>query len=288
MILFPMAVVLAIRAPGLLILLLVLVGYALTTGDVARGLAFAFSPDWSKLTPDVVLAAVGQAFYATGVGMAMMLAYGAYVPKGVSLLRSALFITGSIVLVSLLATLMVFPLVFRYGMDPATGARLVFEVLPAAFAEMPGGRLVGTLFFVFLALAALTPSLAGIEPVVAWLERRHGLARVPAVVATAVAAWIVGLGSVLSFSRWSAWRPLGSVPYFAKMSFFDLVDFVSSNLMLPVGAFLTCLLVGWILRREIPADELEAMSPFARRAVLFSLRWLSPLAIATVLVAALV
>jgi NSS family neurotransmitter:Na+ symporter len=204
------------------------------TSSAAR---LRLTPDWS-VTPDVMLAAVGQAFYATGVGMAMMLAYGAYVPKGVSLLRSALWITGSIILVSLLATVMVFPLVFRYGMDPAQGARLVFEVLPAAFAEMPGGRLVGTLFFVFLSLAALTPSIAGIEPLVAWLERSHGIGRVPAVVLIALRpGWWVPLGAL--FSLWSAWRPLAP-GYFAKI--FRPHDFVSSNVLLPIGAILTCIL----------------------------------------------
>jgi NSS family neurotransmitter:Na+ symporter len=276
-----------LRAPGLLVLLLVLVAYSLATGDVERGLAFAFAPDLSKLTPGVVLAAVGQAFYATGVGLAMMIAYGAYVPKGVSLLSSALWITGSIVLVSLLATLVVFPLVFRYGMDPAQGPQLVFEVLPAAFAEMPGGRLVGTLFFVLLALAALTPSIAAIEPVVAWLERRHGVGRKAAVVATAGSAWLLGLGSVFSFNLWARWRPLGGVALFSEMTFFDLVDYVASNLMLPVGAILTSVLLGWLLASSVPEEEFAGISPRVRRAILFSLRWLSPLAILAVLVAAL-
>jgi NSS family neurotransmitter:Na+ symporter len=104
-----------IRAPGLLILLLVLVAYALVTGDVTRGVAFAFARDFGRLSPHVVLAAIGQAFFATGVGMGMMLAYGAYVPRGASLIRAALVISGSIVLVSLLATLMIFPLVYDTG-----------------------------------------------------------------------------------------------------------------------------------------------------------------------------
>ena len=102
-------------------------------------------PDFTKITARVVLVAIGQAFYATGVGMAMMIAYGAYVPAGASLVRSALSISGSIVLVSLLATVLVFPLVYRYGLDPAQGPDLVFKVLPVIFAEMPAGRVVGTL-----------------------------------------------------------------------------------------------------------------------------------------------
>ncbi len=281
-----------LRAPAFLLLLLILVGYSLTTGDVERGLHFAFAPDLSKLTPQVLLAAVGQAFYATGVGMAMMIAYGAYVPKGVSLVRSALFITGSIVLVSLLATLMVFPLVFRYGMNPAQGPELVFEVLPTAFAEMPGGRLIGTLFFVLLALSALTPSIAGLEPLVAWLEQRARLRRPVAVLMTAAAMWLMGIGSVLSFSRWANWHPLGGIAgsgsRFAGMTFFDLVDFAASNLFLPIGALLTSVFLGWFVAKAIPAEQLADMRPLTRRAVLFSLRYLCPAAILVVLIAALV
>ncbi len=129
-----------IRAPGLLFLLGILVLYSLWTGDVRRGLTFAFQPDFSAINAQVVLAAIGQAFYATGVGQAMMIAYGAYVAPGTSLVRTSFVITGAILLVSLLSTLMVFPLVFGYGMDPAQGSQLVIEVLPRAFAEMPAGR----------------------------------------------------------------------------------------------------------------------------------------------------
>jgi NSS family neurotransmitter:Na+ symporter len=136
-----------IRAPAFLLLMLILVAYACMIGDVARGLRFALWPNWSRLSAAGVLAAIGQAFFATGVGMAMMIAYCAYVPRSVSLLRSALTISGSILLVSLLATLIIFPLVFRYGVDPAQGPELVFQVLPALFAEMPAGRLVGSLLF---------------------------------------------------------------------------------------------------------------------------------------------
>jgi NSS family neurotransmitter:Na+ symporter len=276
-----------IRAPALLILMLILVGYSLATGDVERGLRFAFAPDFSKLSPQVLLDAVGQAFYATGVGMAMMIAYGAYVPRGISLVRSALWITGSIVLVSVLATLMVFPLVFRYGMNPAQGSELVFEVLPTAFAEMPGGRIIGTLFFVLLAFAALTPSIAGLEPLVAWFEQRGRMKRTTAVYLTAAATWALGIGSVLSFSLWKSWHPLGFLHRFADSSFFSVVDSLS-NIFLPVGALLTSVFLGWFVATRIPPEELEPMSPSTRRALLFSLRWICPAAILAVLVAALV
>jgi NSS family neurotransmitter:Na+ symporter len=275
-----------IRAPGLLILLLILVAYALATGDVARGLAFAFTPDLGKLSANVVLAAIGQAFYATGVGMAIMLAYGAYVPQGASLVRSALVLSGAIVLVSLLATLMIFPLVYKYGLNPAQGADLVFNVLPAAFAEMPAGRIIGTLFFLLLVLAALTPSLAGIEPIVAWLQQRHGLARSKAACAAAMSVWIVGIGSVLSFNLWASWHPFSRITRLRSMTVFDALDFISSNVLLPVGALLTCTLIGWRLPNTLGDAELAEETARVRRLILLLLRYMCPVAIAAVLITA--
>ncbi len=274
-----------IRAPALLVLLLVLVGYSLSTGDVRRGLAFAFTPHFSALTGQVILAAIGQAFYATGVGQAMMIAYGAYVEEGTSLVRTSLLITGSILLVSLLATLMIFPLVFGYGMNPAHGPELVFEVLPRAFAEMPGGRLIGTLFFLLLVLAALTPAIATIEPIVAWLMQRFRLGRAPAVCIAAGAGWLLGIGSVLSFNRWSDWHPWDVVPILAQKTFFSVMDYVSANLMLPIGAFLTSILVGWRLSAVFINDELAETTPWARAACRWLLRYLCPAAILAVFIA---
>ncbi len=275
-----------IRAPGLFVLLSILVVYALWTGDTARGLSFAFAPDFSKLSAEGVLYAVGQAFYATGVGMAMMLAYGSYAPAGTSLVRSALVTCGSIVLVSLLATLMIFPLVYRYGMNPAQGVDLVFIVLPSVFAEMPGGRLIGTLFFLLLVLAALTPTLAGVEPLVAWLQQ-IGVKRRPAALGAAAAIWIVGIGSVLSFSAWSQFHPFAAISRLSTMTVFEASDFIASNLLLPVGALLTSLFLGWFL----PFGNIEAQLPEetrrTQRLLRTLLRYMCPLAIIGVLFAAL-
>ena len=273
-----------IRAPGLLILLLILVAYALVTGDVSQGLSFAFAPDFGRLSPNVVLAAVGQAFFATGVGMGMMLAYGAYVPRGASLIRAALVISGSIVHVSLLATLMIFPLVYRYGLNPAQGAELVFNVLPTVFWEMPGGRMVGILFFLLLVLAALTPSLAGLEPMVAWLVQRRGLSRSRAAFVAAAGVWVLGIGSVLSFNAWAHWSPFAGIARLRNMTVFDVLDFVSSNLMLPIGALLTCTFIGWRLPRSLVDGELPEETAGARRLLVFLLRYVCPLGIAAILV----
>jgi neurotransmitter:Na+ symporter, NSS family len=277
-----------LRAPALLALLLILVVYSLSTGDVRRGLTFAFKPDFSAVTPQVVLSAIGQAFYATGVGQAMMIAFGAYMERGTSLVRTSLAITGSILLVSLLATMMIFPLVFGYGMNPAQGPALVFDVLPRVFTEIPGGRMIGTLFFLLLVLAATTPSIALLEPVAAWLMRGRGVSRAAAVWIIGVSSWVLGIGSVLSFNRWSQWYPLSFIPLFAHKTLFDVLDYASSNIMMPIGALLTSILVGWRVSTAFARDELAQSSPLARIACVWLLRYVCPLAILAVLIATLV
>jgi NSS family neurotransmitter:Na+ symporter len=276
-----------VRAPGLLILLTVLTVYSLCSGDVRRGLAFAFTPDFAALNAQVVLAAVGQAFFATGVGQAMMIAYGAYIGRGTSLIRVSLVITGSILFVSLLATVMIFPLVFEYGLNPAQGPELVFDVLARAFTEMPAGRVIGTLFFALLVLAALMPSIALLEPVVAWLTRRRGLTRAAATWIAGSTSWALGIGTVLSFNRWAGWHPLAVIPTFAHKSFFDLLDYSCSNLLLPIGALLTSLFVGWRVSTIFSA-ELAETTPLARTACVWLLRYLCPIAILAIFIATLI
>jgi NSS family neurotransmitter:Na+ symporter len=273
------------RAVGLLILLLILVGYSLSTGDVRHGLQFAFAPHFSAITPQVVLSAIGQAFYATGVGQAMMIAYGAYVEPGTSLVRTSFAITASILFVSLLATMMIFPLVFRYGINPAQGLELVFDLLPRIFAEMAGGRIVGTLFFLLLVLAALMPSVALLEPGAAWLTGRRGISRTSAVWITAGSSWVLGLGSILSLNRWSEWYPLNFVPALSGKTFFEVIDYVTSNIMLPLGALLTSVLVGWRLSAAFASAELTETTPIARTACVWLLRYICPLAILAIFIA---
>ena len=275
-----------IRAPALLGLLLILDLYSLLTGDVSQTFRFVFTPHWETLSAAVVLAAIGQAFYATGVGMGMMLAYGSYMPRRAPLLRPALLVSGSILLVSLLATILVFPLVFRFHMDPAGGPALVFDVLPTAFAAMPGGRLIGTIFFLLLILAALTPSLAGFEPITAWLQTR-GLKRVTAALVTGSSVWFAGISSVLSFNWIAGWHPLERVPILAGKTVFEVVDFIAGNLLLPLGALLTCLFIGWRLNRATFAAELSGSPAIVVGVCRILLRYVCPIAIVAVLSATL-
>jgi NSS family neurotransmitter:Na+ symporter len=251
---------------------------------VARGLRFAVAPDLSRLSPAIVLGAVGQSLFALGVSAGIMIAYGAYMPAGESLGRAVLAVIGSIFVVSLLATVAIFPLVFRYGLNPAGGPQLVFEVLPVAFAEMPGGRVIGTLFFALLILAAFTPSVGLLEPWIAWLVERGRMRRPVAACLCMGSCWLIGQGSVQSFGRWADWHPLTSVPRLAAMNLFDLFDFLASNLLMPMSALLVSLFVGWRMNHLIPEAELSGLSATSRRLLLFALRYVCPLGIVIVVI----
>lgn len=244
-----------VMIPGLFALLLALVVYAFVAGELERGVSFIFRADWSELDGSLVLMAVGQAFYATGVGMAIMMAYGAYIPRGVSLLRSGAVVSASIIAASVLASLVIFPLAFRFGVDPAEGPELAFIVLPAIFTNMAGGQFAGFAFFVLLAFAALSSAIAGLEPPAALLRERFGLSRPAAVGIVGAAFWLAGLPVVLSFNVWSDVRPLGAIARFSERGIFELLDYASANLLLPVGAFLTCVFVAWRLPEHALTEQ---------------------------------
>jgi NSS family neurotransmitter:Na+ symporter len=272
--------------PGLFLILVGLGTYALQQGDAAAALRFLTTVDAAQLSGDLVLAAVGQAFFATGVGMAIMVAYGSHVTEDESLPKSAAVVVGSIVAASVLASVLIFPLVFGNGVDPAQGPQLAFIVLPSIFVDMPGGAFVGTLFFVLLAFAALSSSIAGLEPAAGWLMERFALGRARAVSMVALAAWLLGLTTVLSFNHWQDWHPLDSYKRFESATLFDLTDYLAANLLLPLGAFLTCVLVGWRLERQTVAAD-YGTHPRLRSALLLLLRYLCPLAIVGVLASAM-
>lgn len=236
--------------PGLFLILLVLVGYAMSAGDFARGLRFMFSPDFSRLDGETVLIAMGQAFFSLSLGMGAIMIYGSYLPSHVSIARTSFIIAGADTLVALLAGLAIFPIVFANGLEPGSGPGLIFQTLPIAFGKMPGGSLFGMLFFVLLVFAALSSSISLIEPAVAWLVENHQLSRKRACLWSGIVTWFLGIGTVFSFNIWS------DVRFFGK-TFFDLLDYVTANLMLPLSGLLIAVFAGWIMRRKATEEEME-------------------------------
>jgi len=273
--------------PALFVMLLVMIGYAAVAGDFKAGVEFLFSVDFSKITGEVVLAAIGQAFFSISVAMGLMMVYGAYVPKEVSLTRSAVIIAGTDTLIALLAGLMIFPIVFANGLDPAEGPGLIFKTLPAAFVDMPGGALFGTLFFLLLAFAAITSIIAIIEPIVAYAEDRWHMRRRVACVVFGFLAWLIGLATVFSFNIWKDITPLGMFDVFEGKTMFDLIDYFTANIMMPLGAILIALFVGWRMRPELIDSELSFASPLLARTWLWTIRVVAPLAILGILISGL-
>lgn len=269
--------------PALFAMMLVMIGYAVVEGDMQAATGFLFSADFSKIDGGVVLTAIGQAFFSIGVAMGLMMAYGSYVPKEISLTRSAVIIAGADTLVALLAGLMIFPLVFANGLDPGEGPGLIFVTLPTAFAGMAGGRIFGTLFFLLLAFAAVTSIIALIEPIVAYAEDRWKMMRRNACILIGFVAWLIGIASVLSFNAWAGIAPLGMFDAFAGMTVYALIDYFTANLLMPLGGILIALFVGWRLEPALLADELSFGSPFLFRLWLWMIRIVAPLAIVAVL-----
>jgi len=235
--------------PALLLLLLVLLGYSVTSGYFAQGASFLFTPVWSKLTWDVVLTAMGQAFFTLSIGMGAIMAYGAYLPEETSIPGSAAAVAVSDTVMALLAGLVIFPIVFANGLDPAAGPTLVFITLPLAFGQMPGGVFFATIFFLLLTFAAWTSAISLMEPAVAWIMERFSKSRAQAAVMIGLLIWAVGFGTVLSFNE------LADTTFW-RGTIFDNLDHLTLNIMLPLGGLLIVIFAGWVMCRNSTAEEL--------------------------------
>ncbi|MFU8895862.1 MAG: sodium-dependent transporter [Gammaproteobacteria bacterium] len=273
--------------PALLVMLLALVAYATVAGDLPSAVSFLFQADFSKIDAEVVLRAIGQAFFSVSVGMGLLITYGAYLDQQTRIGSSAMYIAGADTCVALLSGLAIFPLVFANGLDPAEGPGLIFITLPIAFGQMPAGALFGALFFLLVLVSALTSSIAILEPVVSWAEEHRWMRRGPAAILAGVAAWITGLATVFSFNLWAGWFPLGRLERFRESTVFDLIDYLTSNLLLPLGGLLVALFVGWALSAETTRQELGLPDSRGFRAWRFTLRYVAPLAVGWVLIASL-
>lgn len=239
--------------PTLFGVIVIIVIYGMVNADFAGAARFLFNPDFSALTGESVLVALGQALFSLGVGVGLMITYGAYMPKDYSLKDSAAIICVGDTVAALLAGFAIFPIVFASGLDPAEGPGLIFVTLPIAFGSMAGGHIIGTLFFILLLFAAYTSALGMLEPVVAWLEERHPGKRKQMAMYSGIAIWVFGLGSVFSFSFMSDMQPLGFLG--VEKNFFGLADFTVANVLAPINALLIALFAGWVLRKAVIDEE---------------------------------
>ena len=271
-----------ILMPALFGVIIVLVIYGMVSANFGAAARFLFNPDFSAVTGESFLVALGQALFSLGIGVGLMITYAAYMPREYSLKASATIICVGDTVAALLAGFAIFPIVFASGLDPAGGPGLIFVTLPIAFGNMAGGHIIGTLFFILLLFAAYTSALGMLEPVVAWLEERQPGRRKQMAMVAGVAVWILGLGSVFSFSFMADTQPLAFLGI--EKNFFGIADFTVANVLAPINALLIALFAGWVVRNIVVDEEFSSDTATWKAYWRVANRYLAPAALIIVLI----
>jgi NSS family neurotransmitter:Na+ symporter len=264
-----------ILMPMLFVLLVILSIKAISLPNSAEGLKFLFKPDFSKIDSNVILSALGQAAFSLSIGMGALITYGSYIKKDQNLTKMAFSVSIADMCMAILAGVAIFPAVFSFGLSPAQGPGLVFIVLPEVFLQMTGGVFFSLLFFVLLAIAALTSSISLLEVVVAYFSEEFKMKRSTATIVGASLSAILGVFTTLSFGV------LKDVTIFKK-SIFDSCDFLATNILLPLGAFFIVVFLGWFYNKKQTKDELSNQGTLKVRlfpVFMFIIRFVAPLAI---------
>jgi NSS family neurotransmitter:Na+ symporter len=229
--------------------------------------------------------AVGQAFFSVNVAVGALITYGAYMPRDVSIPKVSTAIAFADTGVALMMGLVIFPLVFSYGLQAGEGPGLVFVTLPIAFGQMPLGFVFGSLFFLLMAIAALTSSIGMLEPAVSRLEELKGFNRMRATIVMGIFIWVCGLAALVSFNLLAGFTPLDHVPIFEGKRIFDLMDFFTANVLIPTGGLLVALFAGWMMTRESIRAELGLQRATAFRIWRSLVRVVAPIAIMAIFAA---
>jgi NSS family neurotransmitter:Na+ symporter len=260
--------------PMLFILLFALVVWAgLTSGHFLEGLVFMFSFKAQSFSGEAVLMAMGQAFFTLSLGMGAIMAYGAYLPKSASIVGSAVTIALLDTSVALLSGMVIFPIVFANGLESSAGPGLMFITLPLAFGQMTGGQVFGSFFFLLVTFAAITSAISLVEPAIAWLVEKFKVTRVKAAITVGLLAWFIGLGSAFSFNI------MADITLLPGKTFFDTMDYVSNNVMLPIGGVLIAIFTGWFFNREMLSEELGDLAPWLKSVLMFLVRIVAPVGV---------
>ena len=268
-----------ILMPALFLLLILMVGYAMSTEKFMYALQYLFVPDFEKLFDNfgkVFINASGHAFFSLSLGMGAIMVYGSYLPEKASITQASVVIAGADTLVALLASISIFPIVFTYGLEPASGPSLLFITLPIAFSQMPYGMFFGTLFFFLVMFAAWTSGISLLEPAVAWLVENKGMTRSKATYLTAIIAWFLGILTVLSFNHWAFSFSFAGIE--KTNGIFDMLDIMTANLMLPLGGLLIAIFAGWLMATRSTKEELRTSS-LIYKTWRFAVRFIAPVGI---------
>lgn len=270
--------------PAMFLALLVMLGYAAVEGDMAQTMRFLLEPDWSKVNFQTVMAALGQAFFSIGIGMAGMVVFGSYLPDEFSVPRSALLIILVDTVIALLAGFMIFPIVFGFGMEPTAGPGLLFQTLPLAFGQMPGGSIFGAIFFLLLIVAALSSCIGAAEASVAWVDEHWNIPRRKGVLWLCLAGWLLGILTIMSLGDWSAFYPLNFIPAFEGQNIFSTLDFLAANILLLAGGLLTAIFFGCRVPKVINLEAIGIPDGPLFLFVKFMLRFVIPVVLVIALV----
>ncbi len=282
-----------IMMPALIFLILVITVYSLFTLDGAwEGVFYYITPDFSKFTLMTVVAAMGQLFYSMSIAMGILITFGSYLKKNVSIENSVYQIAAFDFVIAFLSALMIIPAVYAFsgGNEEAMGKGpgLMFITLPKIFETMPGGSIIGAIFFIMVFFAAITSSISLMETIVSTISDKLKIKRTPACLAVLGGSIVIGLFSAFGYSIWDDVKILG-------MQFLDFFDFISNSVLMPIGALVTCIFVGYFLKPKVIIDELECTdndgNPYNRFRTkkLFSviIKYIAPVLILIILVSSI-
>ncbi|HEY0561897.1 MAG TPA: sodium-dependent transporter [Methylophilus sp.] len=236
--------------PALFAILLLLLGYSMSEGDMMTAAHFMFAPDFSKITPVAVLSALGHAFFSLSLGMGSVMVYGSYLKRDVSIARTTIYIALADTMLGLLVGLAIYSLVFANHLAPNAGPGLIFQTLPIAFGHMPGGSIIGMLFFILVAFAAWTSAISLVEPTIAWVVENTQVKRKSASWLLGLLIWLLGVCVLLSFNLWK------SVTLVFGLGIFDTLDKLTSTILLPLGGLLMAIFAGYVMKKAHLQEEL--------------------------------
>ena len=276
-----------ILMPALALSMVVMVLYAMSLGDLAAASDFLLTPDFASITAETGLLALGQAFFSIGIAMAVMITYGSYLDSQAPIAQNAFIVVSADTMAALMAGFAIFPLVFANQLMPDSGTGLAFQTLPIVFGDLPNGRLFASIFFFLLIAAAVTSCIGNFAPVVAWTEEKFAISHARAAVIAGSVMWLLGLGSVFSFNLLSNFHPLQFITAFAGMTVHDLLDYIMSNVLLPLGALLTAVFVGWIAPADSMRQGLGLENGTGFRIWRWLIRYLAPAAVAAIFIGGL-
>ena len=267
-----------ILMPMLGALLIFMVIYAIFNGAFIKALSFLFAPDFSSVTSETFLSAMGQAFFSLSLGMGSIMAYGAYMPKDQKVVPTSFTVASLDTLVALLAGLAIFPIIFAFNLEPNSGPGLVFVSMLSAFNQMQFGQLIGPIFFILLSIAALSSSISLLEPGVAFLSEEGYLSRKNSALAISLFAWSLGIGTALSFNTLSGFELISG------KNFLDSLDFIANQILLPFGGMMIAIFVGWFMKKELIINEIGYVNLIIYKLWRFFIKFIAPTSVALIFI----